>query len=469
MANSDTAVLKTVADDDESSTDSVNLDEAPAEMHTYQLHKWRDEKAPNFLLSLLRQLRPGVDLTRVTLPTIILEPRSLIEKWSDFICFPMDLFCAMKEDDVTRRMLYMLSWFCSGFSMLPPGVRKPYNPVLGETFRCYQNHNKNTFLTPIHPRYGTDIRHAVCGHHDPTVYVAEQVSHHPPISAFFFSNRRAGFASSGWIFTKSKFTGNSAGSILEGRGRMYDLVRGDVYETTFPSCWGRGIFVGSYMMEMSGKAKCVCPSVGMEAKLEFKKKPIIGGNKGEVGGFLKLNGELLYRISGNHVTRTIVEHAQTGEQLTVFDKDVDQLISKRVAPVESMAPHESRVIWRPLTEALTRDPPDYIAGAEAKHAVEEHQRHKRRKRNISTKYFVPDTWPDLPGVKNKVKPGKDWSYKWACFEPFVEGEADVDRSWYHYSRINGALAGDDTGTETDASEVEGSVDEVAVGVGASEE
>lgn len=34
--------------------------------------------------SLLKQVRPGMDLSKVTLPTFILEPRSFLEKLADF-------------------------------------------------------------------------------------------------------------------------------------------------------------------------------------------------------------------------------------------------------------------------------------------------------------------------------------------------------------------------------------------------
>lgn len=37
----------------------------------------------------------------------------------------------------------------------------------------------------------------------------QQVSHHPPISAFYVSNRKDGFCLSGSILAKSKFYGES--------------------------------------------------------------------------------------------------------------------------------------------------------------------------------------------------------------------------------------------------------------------
>lgn len=42
----------------------------------------------NLLISLLSQLRIGMDLSRVTLPTFILEPKSFLEKLTDFMTHP---------------------------------------------------------------------------------------------------------------------------------------------------------------------------------------------------------------------------------------------------------------------------------------------------------------------------------------------------------------------------------------------
>ena len=40
-----------------------------------------------------------------------------------------------------------------------------------------------------------------------TFFIAEQVSHHPPVSAFYCSNRKDGYAIGGSILAKSKFYG----------------------------------------------------------------------------------------------------------------------------------------------------------------------------------------------------------------------------------------------------------------------
>ncbi|KAL9081233.1 MAG: hypothetical protein Q9157_000208 [Trypethelium eluteriae] len=39
-----------------------------------------DAEQGNVLMHIIKQLRPGADLSRVTLPTFILEPRSMLER-----------------------------------------------------------------------------------------------------------------------------------------------------------------------------------------------------------------------------------------------------------------------------------------------------------------------------------------------------------------------------------------------------
>ena len=85
-------------------------------------------------------------------------------------------------------------------------MKKPYNPILGEVYHCkweYEDKSKGT-----------------------TYYVAEQVSHHPPISSFFFANRKRNWLINVSLRPKSKFLGNSAASIMEGEAILHILNLG---------------------------------------------------------------------------------------------------------------------------------------------------------------------------------------------------------------------------------------------------
>lgn len=66
------------------------------------------------------------------------------------------IYCrAAAEDDPLERMTKVIKFYLSGFYKKPKGLKKPYNPILGEVFRCKWEH----------PDGST------------TFYVAEQVRH----------------------------------------------------------------------------------------------------------------------------------------------------------------------------------------------------------------------------------------------------------------------------------------------------
>ncbi len=58
------------------------LDNLNSDMHA---EDQLDSEPKSLLLSIISQLSVGMDLSRVTLPTFVLEPRSLLEKLSDFM------------------------------------------------------------------------------------------------------------------------------------------------------------------------------------------------------------------------------------------------------------------------------------------------------------------------------------------------------------------------------------------------
>jgi hypothetical protein len=43
------------------------------------------EEPRNLIMALVSEIRIGMDLSRITLPTFILEPRSLLDKLTDFM------------------------------------------------------------------------------------------------------------------------------------------------------------------------------------------------------------------------------------------------------------------------------------------------------------------------------------------------------------------------------------------------
>ena len=111
-----------------------------------------------------------------------------------------------------------------------------------------------------------------------------QVSHHPPVSAFHFANRKGGWQFHSVMQPKSKFLGNSAASIMDGHGVLEVLALGEEYEFTFPSYYVRGLLIGVMRMEISGDVNITCKKTGLSCALTFSNKGFFKGENNSVSG-----------------------------------------------------------------------------------------------------------------------------------------------------------------------------------------
>lgn len=129
---------------------------------------------------LLSQVKIGMDLTKVVLPTFILERRSLLEMYADYFAHP-DLFLRIADlKDPRERMVQVVKWYVSSYhaGRKSAVAKKPYNPILGEVFQCHWD-------LPLTDGQTNDANAVPDGpvpwcRRDQLTFVAEQVCHHPP-------------------------------------------------------------------------------------------------------------------------------------------------------------------------------------------------------------------------------------------------------------------------------------------------
>ena len=162
---------------------------------------------------LLSQVRIGMDLTKIVLPTFILERRSLLEMYSDFFAHPDFVVQVTEAKTPEERMVGVLKWYLSSFHAGRKSsiAKKPYNPILGETFRCHWKLGEEDCTgptTPEHVALSNSGPLPWCSSDD-LIFVAEQVSHHPPISAFYAEHVKKRVSVNAHIYTKSSFLGMS--------------------------------------------------------------------------------------------------------------------------------------------------------------------------------------------------------------------------------------------------------------------
>ncbi|XP_032576172.1 oxysterol-binding protein-related protein 8 isoform X1 [Drosophila sechellia] len=349
------------------------------------------EENKSLIWCIVKQVRPGMDLSKVVLPTFILEPRSFLDKLSDSYYHADLLSKAVQEDDAFTRMKLVVQWYLSSFYKKPKGLKKPYNPILGERFRCYWQH-------PSGSR---------------TFYIAEQVSHHPPVSAFYVTNREDGFSITCSILAKSKFYGNSTSAVLEGAATMTLLPRGECYTATTPYAHCKGILMGTLSMELGGKINIECENTGYRTELEFKLKPFLGGADATnvVVGKIKLGKETLATINGHWDKECRVKDSKTGEETVLFKVDAEtrsKRLTRYMVPLDLQEPNESQRLWQRVSEAIANE--DQVAATEEKTVLEERQRADAKERLSSDSVHMPDLF--------ELDSYGQWLYKYADLRPW---------------------------------------------------
>ncbi|KAG0726030.1 Oxysterol-binding protein-related protein 8 [Chionoecetes opilio] len=328
-----------------------------------------EEENKSLIWFLLKQVRPGMDLSKVVLPTFILEPRSFLDKLADYYYHADLLSKAVQEDDPYTRMKEVVRWYLSGFYKKPKGLKKPYNPILGETFRCYWRHPNGSR----------------------TFYVAEQVSHHPPVSALYVTNRQEGFSVSATVLAKSKFYGNSTSAILDGNVQVSLLPRGEDYVMNMPYAHCKGILMGTLTMELGGKVTVECEKTGYRTELEFKLRPFLSGydSNNMLSGKFKLGKDTLATLEGYWDGRITLTDKRTGEEELLWHASPEvkgQRLQRFTVAMEHQGAFESERLWQFVSAAIKTD--DQTAATEEKTILEEAQRSAANERKVKCEGWV---------------------------------------------------------------------------------
>ncbi|KAG1932448.1 oxysterol-binding protein-related protein 8 isoform X1 [Pimephales promelas] len=351
------------------------------------------EENKSLIWTLLKQVRPGMDLSKVVLPTFILEPRSFLDKLSDYYYHADFLSEAAVEENAYNRMKKVVKWYISGFYKKPKGLKKPYNPIIGETFRCLWIHTKTN---------------------SKTFYIAEQVSHHPPVSAFYVSNRKDGFCLSGSILAKSKFYGNSLSAILDGEARLSFLNRGEDYVMNMPYAHCKGILYGTMTLELGGQVSITCEKTGYSAQLEFKLKPFLGSSDSvnQINGKIKLGKEVLATLEGHWDSEVFINDKKTGEMETFWNPTPElrqHRLIRGTVPPEEQSEFESERLWQHVTRAINNK--DQTEATNEKFILEEVQRKAARERKAKCEDWMPALFEQDPVTG-------EWHYRYADTRPW---------------------------------------------------
>ncbi|CDW55878.1 oxysterol binding protein 3 [Trichuris trichiura] len=198
------------------------------------------------LWSVLKQCF-GKNLTRISLPVFIFEPLNMLQILCEELEYSNLLDKAAQEEDRFMRMAYIAIFAVSRYKSTQHRTgRKPFNPVLGETYE--------------YVRQDLGWR-----------YVSEQVSHHPPISACHAESVH-------WLFWQSltamvKFWGRSIEAIPVCSVHVRLKKRNEEYTWNKATSCLRNILSDSRYFEHYGEMVFSCKgenTLPVKCKLQLK-------------------------------------------------------------------------------------------------------------------------------------------------------------------------------------------------------
>ncbi|CDS00049.1 related to OSH3-Member of oxysterol-binding protein family [Sporisorium scitamineum] len=203
------------------------------------------------LFSMLKK-NVGKDLSTISFPVSFNCPLSLLQAAAEEYEYAADLLeRAGKSQDWVERICLVGAFAVSGYASTKlRASRKPFNPLLGETYECVREDKHLKFL-------------------------AEKVVHQPPVVAFYAEGK--GWKAQGWSVVKNKFWGKSLELIPEGSIRL-EFGDGDVFSIQKPSSFMRNLLAGNKYLEHVGELTVTNESTGQRAVLEFKEGTMWGGS-----------------------------------------------------------------------------------------------------------------------------------------------------------------------------------------------
>ncbi|KAI0634846.1 hypothetical protein C8Q77DRAFT_1104317 [Trametes polyzona] len=260
-------------------------------------------------------------------------------------------------------------------------------------------------------------------------YLTEQVSHHPPVSAFYAVCPSRHVELAGIDQISAKVSGTTL-RVMPGafnKGIFVTITgppgEGEQYHITHPVASVNGLLRGSFYVTV-GETTIITCSGGkdgekLRAIIEYKEQSWLGRAQFAVEGIIHT-----YDPKENvHEEWTRIKHVPHDRILAVFDgswrskirwKRVDapeseyatlidlstlHVVPKTVRPLEKQLPNESRKLWENVTSRLLKK--EYSEATKHKLAIEQKQRdeaaeRKRKGIKFVPRYFEADISSGLP-------------------------------------------------------------------------
>ncbi|KAF2828707.1 Oxysterol-binding protein [Ophiobolus disseminans] len=309
------------------------------------------------------------DLSTMTAPAFILSTKSLTEFSSYWTEHPSVFVAPAAEKDAAKRALLVLKWFISTLkqqyasrSEKLGSEKKPLNPFLGELF-----------LGKWEDQAGT------------TQLVSEQVSHHPPVTAYSIWNSQHGVRLQGYNAQKASFK-TTINVKQVGHAILHIDAFDEDYLITLPSLHIEGMITGSPYVELNGSTY-IQSTTGYTARIDYSGKGWVSGKKNTFSAVLYPEGkekDIIYKVDGQWTDSWQVKEGKSKTAVVdTFDHKATKTTPLTVAPIEQQDDFETRRAWKKVSDAINKGDMD-MTSAE-KSIIEVRQREMRKQEKESGK------------------------------------------------------------------------------------
>jgi len=214
----------------------------------------------------------GKDLSKIAVPVYFNEPLSFLQKFSEDMeyCYLLDK--ADSAANSLERMLWVAAFAISPYSSTTR-IAKPFNPILGETFEMDR------------PDLGFRS-------------IAEQVSHHPPISACLVEGANYTYWAEAHI--KNRFLGNTLEVIPHGLFHVQLKSNQEHYSWNRVRTAANNLIIGSVWVDNYGVMEITNHQTQETCSINFKAKGWWGKGYGDLEGVAyDAQKNPKYKIIGN--------------------------------------------------------------------------------------------------------------------------------------------------------------------------
>uniref|UniRef100_A0A8I3X7N3 Oxysterol-binding protein n=1 Tax=Callithrix jacchus TaxID=9483 RepID=A0A8I3X7N3_CALJA len=216
----------------------------------------------------------GLELSKITMPIAFNEPLSFLQRITEYMEHVYLIHRASCQPQPLERMQSVAAFAVSAVASQWERTGKPFNPLLGETYELI--------------REDLGFR-----------FISEQVSHHPPISAFHSEGLNHDFLFHGSIYPKLKFWGKSVEAEPRGTITLELLKHNEAYTWTNPTCCVHNVIIGQLWIEQYGMVEILNHRTGHKCVLHFKPCGLFGKELHRVEGHIQdKNKKKLFMIYG---------------------------------------------------------------------------------------------------------------------------------------------------------------------------